>query len=270
MGRITGLVLDCGHLESVTLPVSSSSFLLVSIRSDKNVQIFAARPLYPHLRTTPMAGAKLTSHLRALLLTFGTYLPPSATLSSAANIPAASRATRVPQEVLTDLLVEEIKTRCCFVGHAMDVSDADFRDMTPLVESSSEAPSDSLPSESGTSEAESEFSEMTGPGLSPSPGIEPGDDYLQAMSSIYKRHSTATDFQMRVVPPPSEQTGTGLGTLIIPGWIRERTAEVLFEGGDIDESSVAEVLLEALLRVRNPQWLVECFFYRSIFRSLLI
>lgn len=227
------------------------------------MQIFAARPLYPHLRTTPMAGAKLTSHLRALLLTFGTYLPPSATLSSAANIPAASRATRVPQDILTDLLVEEIKTRCCFVGHAMDVSDADFRDMTPLVESSSEAPSDNLPSESGMStqtEAGSEVSEATGPGLSPSPSIGPGDDYLQAMSSIYKRHSTATDFQMRVIPPLSGQTGTGLGTLIIPGWIRERTAEVLFEGGDIDESSVAEVILEALLRVRNPQWLGEYFF----------
>lgn len=214
-----------------------------------------------------MAGAKLTSHLRALLLTFSTYLPPPATLSSAANIPAASRATRVPQEILTDVLVEEIKTRCCFVGHALDVSDADFRDMTPLVESSSEAASDGVPSESGLesttssqTEAGSEFSEASGPGLSPSPSVGPGENYLQAMSSIYRRHSTATDLQMRVVPPPSEQTGTGLGTLIIPGWIRERTAEVLFEGGDIDESSVAEVILDSLLRVRNPQWLANAFF----------
>ncbi|KAF8628005.1 hypothetical protein AX15_004125 [Amanita polypyramis BW_CC] len=240
-GRITGLVLDCGHLESVALP------------------IFAARPLYPHLRTTPMAGAKLTSHLRALLLTFGTYLPPPATLSSAANIPASSRATRVPQEVLTDLVVEEIKTRCCFVGDALDVSDADFRDMTPLVETASEAeepPSDSVPSESSQesimssrTEAESEFSEATGPGVSPSIGLQPGENYLQAISSIYKRHSTATDLQMRVTPPPFQQTGTGLGTLIIPGWIRERAAEVLFEGGDVDESSVAEVILESLIRV---------------------
>ncbi len=214
-----------------------------------------------------MAGAELTSHLRALLLTFGTYLPPPATLSSAANIPAASRATRVPQEILTDVLVEEIQTRCCFVGHALDVSDADFRDMTPLVESSSEAPSDGVSSESGLesttssqTEAESEFSEASGPDLSPSPSVGPGENYLQAMSSIYRRHSTATDLQMRVVPPPSEQTGTGLGTLIIPGWIRERTAEVLFEGGDIDESSVAEVILDSLLRVRNPQWLANAFF----------
>ncbi|KAF7336759.1 Fungal-specific actin related protein [Mycena venus] len=65
VGRITGLVIDCGHLESVALP------------------IFAARPLFPNLRTTPLAGARLTSHLRALLLLFGTYLPPT-------NIPQCS------------------------------------------------------------------------------------------------------------------------------------------------------------------------------------
>jgi hypothetical protein len=53
---------------------------------------------------------------------------------------------------------------------------------------------------------------------------------------------------MRVVPPFVQQNGTGRGTLVIPGWIRERAAEVLFEGGDVDESSVAEVILEALLK----------------------
>lgn len=52
-----------------------------------------------------------------------------------------------------------------------------------------------------------------------------------------------------VEPPPSQQTGTGRGTLVVPGWIRERAAEVLFEGGDVDESSVAEVILDSLLKV---------------------
>jgi actin-related protein 10 len=54
---------------------------------------------------------------------------------------------------------------------------------------------------------------------------------------------------MPVTPPPFQQTGTGRGTLIIPGWIRERAAEVLFEGGDVDESSLAEVILDTLLKV---------------------
>ncbi len=53
---------------------------------------------------------------------------------------------------------------------------------------------------------------------------------------------------IRVTPPQHQQTGTGLGTLVIPGWIRERAAEVLFEGGDIDESSLAELILNVLLK----------------------
>jgi actin-related protein 10 len=78
-----------------------------------------------------------------------------------------------------------------------------------------------------------------------------GESYLQALASMYTRHSTATNLHMPVLPPASQQTGTGRGTLIIPGWIRERAAEVLFEGGDVDESSVAEVILDALLKVRQ-------------------
>ena len=77
----------------------------------------------------------------------------------------------------------------------------------------------------------------------------PGESRVQALATMYGRHSTATDIHMRVDPPTSQQTGTGRGTLIIPGWIRERSAEVLFEGGDVDESSVAEVILDTLLKV---------------------
>lgn len=78
------------------------------------------------------------------------------------------------------------------------------------------------------------------------------ENHLQALASMYTRHSTATEIHLRVVPPVAQQTGTGRGTLIIPGWIRERAAEVLFEGGDVDESSVAEVILDALLKVTGP------------------
>ncbi|KAJ2921941.1 hypothetical protein H1R20_g15153, partial [Candolleomyces eurysporus] len=77
-------------------------------------------------------------------------------------------------------------------------------------------------------------------------GLVKSEGYLQALASMYKKHSTATDLKMRV--QPVQQVGTGLGTLIIPGWIRERAAEVLFEG-DVDESSLAEIILDALLKV---------------------
>ena len=51
---------------------------------------------------------------------FGTYIPPLSSLSGAANIPSTSRASRVPEDVLTDVVIEEIKTRCCFVGGMVD------------------------------------------------------------------------------------------------------------------------------------------------------
>lgn len=206
---------------------------------------------------------RLSSHLRALLLLFGTYIPPLTSLSAAANIPAATRSMRVPEEVLTDAVIEEIKTRCCFVGEPLDVSDAHI--MSPSGDDSTELdlpPSDPAMSESEFSrvsaDMESNFSSQhaASSGFSvvshsqvPNPDRRPGETHLQALSRMYTRHSTATDLHMRVDPPASQQTGTGRGTLVIPGWIRERAAEVLFEGGDVDESSMAEVILDSLLKV---------------------
>ncbi|KAF6757164.1 actin-domain-containing protein [Ephemerocybe angulata] len=251
VGRITGLVIDCGHLESVALP------------------IFAGRPLFPRIQTTPLAGERLTSHLRALLLMFATYLPPPTSLSAAINVPAANRATRVPPEVLSDLVVEEIKTRCCFVGPALD-SRAKFQEEynaaagggadsssassdVDMMNVDAESTSSHAGFESTTSsqagEVSSEFSIITNSQAESSVPVSStvrSEGYLEALASMYKKHSTATDLKMRVTPV--QQTGTGMGTLIIPGWIRERAAEVLFEG-DVDESSLAETILNALLKI---------------------
>jgi actin-related protein 10 len=216
--------------------------------------------MFPQMQTTPIAGSRLTSHIRALLLMFSTYRPPPSSLSAAISVPAANRATRVPPEVLTDTIVEEIKTRCCFVGDVLAPGKDTRREDTPS-EEDPESEMD-LPPSSDVSVSESDFSHaMSQPDSGPSvvatgsafgmashhaPG---GENHLQAIASMYKRYSTATDIQMRVTPPPSQQSGTGQGTLIIPGWIRERSAEVLFEGGDVDESSLAELILDALLKV---------------------
>lgn len=190
---------------------------------------------------------------------FGTYLPPPTSLSAAVNIPAANRSTRVPQEVLPDSVIEEIKTRCCFVSNVLEAP-TDVRETTPGGDDGSEVPpSDSTQSESDFShtggestisqpETSSEFSVISNPRVSLADAPR-GENHLQALATMYTRHSTATELRMSVVPPPSQQTVTGRGTLIIPGWIRERAAEVLFEGGDVDESSVAEVILDSLLKV---------------------
>lgn len=200
---------------------------------------------------------------------FATYLPPPASLSAAISVPAANRSTRVPQEILTDAVVEEIKTRCCFVGDffgsAQEATrktsrgeeqeeDMDFPSSDISLTGSDLPPSDiSLPevgsSRASLSEHDSEYAVVS----DQRPHEENrGESHLQALSTMYKRHSTATDIQMRVLPPSAQQTGTGRGTLLIPGWIRERATEILFEGGDVDESSLAETILDGLLKVKSP------------------
>lgn len=163
------------------------------------------------------------------------------------------RTTRVPDEVLTSSVVEDIKTRCCFVGSIFGQSSHDEPE-----------PDDSMdmdvpPSDSVQSESEYERSSSAPPESAESSSISrprrsgvnlpTTEAHLLALASMYKQNSTATDIRLRVMPTVSQRTGTGRGTLIIPGWIRERAAEVLFEGGDIDESSVAEVILDTLLKV---------------------
>lgn len=210
-----------------------------------------------------MAGARLNSHLRALLLLFGTYLPPPTSLSAAVNIPAFSRSTRVPLEVLSDAVLEEIRTRCSFVGEAMDTA-MESGVVSPLGEDPMDLdlpPSDSAPSESDFSRVSADRDSNMGPASSDFsvvsrsqvlPGrSNAGEHQLQVLANLYIRHSTATDLHLKVTPPASQQTGTGHGTLIVPGWIRERGSEVLFEGGDVDESSVAETILDCLLKVKS-------------------
>ena len=187
---------------------------------------------------------------------FATYLPPPTSLSAAISVPAVNRSTRIPQEILTDAVVEEIKTRCCFVGNFLGFAKEVTR-KTPAEEEEEEEdmyipPSDISLTGSDLSHAEQDSEYSTVSDQPPHRDDPPGESHLQALSTMYKRHSTATDIQMRVLPPSSQQAGTGRGTLLIPGWIRERAAEILFEGGDVDESSLAETILDALLKVKSP------------------
>jgi len=188
---------------------------------------------------------------------FATYLPPPTSLSAAISV--ANRSTRVPQDILTDTVVEEIKTRCCFVGNFLSFFKEATR-KTPAEKEEEEdmdmdiPPSDiSFPgsdlSRTSLSEQDSEYSEVFN--QRPQQEDPQGESHLQALSTMYKCHSTATDMQMRVLPPSAQQAGTGRGTLLIPGWIRERAAEILFEGGDVDESSLAETILDGLLKVKS-------------------
>ena len=61
------------------------------------------------------------------------------------------------------------------------------------------------------------------------------DDILlmDSLKARFAGKSTATDIRIRV---PSGGPGIGNGLLLVPGWIRERAAEVLFNNDEIGES----------------------------------
>ena len=224
---------------------------------------------------------------------FGTYIPPATSLSATMNIPASARSTRVPEDILTDKVIDEIKTRMCFVGDPLDTDPAG-NPSHPMSPGPGESELDLPPSDPAMSESEfsrvsasdidmgsvvssrqggasaSDFSVVSHSQLAGmDPAMRRNESHIQALATMYGRHSTATDIHMRVDPPPAQATGTGRGTLIIPGWIRERGAEVLFEGGDVDESSVAEVILDCLLKVRlSPSFVYFILIRTSPLRSL--
>ncbi|KAF9360899.1 hypothetical protein BGX26_007102 [Mortierella sp. AD094] len=87
-GTATGLVIDCGHLETSVLPIYSS------------------RPMTPFIRTTPRAGKFLSTHLKRLLR-------DKCPISLADN-PTDLRI--IPESMLTSAFLETIKTRLLFAS----------------------------------------------------------------------------------------------------------------------------------------------------------
>ncbi|KAI9323496.1 hypothetical protein BX666DRAFT_2016724 [Dichotomocladium elegans] len=61
----------------------------------------------------------------------------------------------------------------------------------------------------------------------------------------YKNFSSATDVHYPIMLHDGMTA-----TLVIPGWIRERAADVLFEGNDEDESNISHCVLDAILKVQ--------------------
>jgi hypothetical protein len=75
-------------------------------------------------------------------------------------------------------------------------------------------------------------------------GQQPEHQDPTSLLDAYKNFSSATDLYY----PVTLQDGSR-ATLLIPGWIRERAVEVLFEG-DEDEPSIAQCILDSLLKLQ--------------------
>ncbi|GAA6061795.1 hypothetical protein JCM10212_004851 [Sporobolomyces blumeae] len=202
-GSVTGLVVDVGHLETTVLPV------------------FHARPLFLYLVSTPVAGQRLNERLRDLLLAYGSYAPPPTSLNSM-TIPQAGR---IPEEVLTPELIEEIKTRCCFVGGEVPADEALLRSYD-----------DELATRSRREPSSSAASAMDVDSVSDSTGTDdPSDPDLPLLKYLCRRYcrsapsTTTLSFRVPHLSGPSPASGVGKGHLLVPGWIRERAAELLFD-----------------------------------------
>ncbi|KAG0347052.1 hypothetical protein BG004_000218 [Podila humilis] len=166
-GTATGLVIDCGHLETSVLPIYSS------------------RPLTPFIRTTPRAGKFLSSHLKQLLR-------DKCPISLAAN-PTDLRI--IPEGMLTSSFLETIKCRLLFAS--------------PLIINATDNNNNQL-----------------------------GED---EMNDNYRDVSTSTEVNVEVWLEEEQARGI----LAIPGWIRERACECLFNG-DEDAESLTDCILEAV------------------------
>lgn len=248
-GRLSGLVVDVGHLETTVTPVSDRRMFdrrrkKRSLTADwcdlLSRQVFHSRPLFPSLTTSPIAGRRLNRRLRALLLAFASYIAPPSSLTS--TTPA--RVASLPREILTDDLVEEIKTRLCFVGGEA-------------------LPADEAQAASGDLEIPQARDDL-----------DERDEDEAIVAHLYERYSrTAPATKPVSFRVPTLRGGSALssanghsggrGWIQVPGWVRERAAEVLWEDeGDQDARGLADVVLECLLRVSLkpllPQMRLSC------------
>jgi actin-related protein 10 len=189
-GHITGLVVDCGWLETTVTPV------------------YCSRPLYHLARSTPLGGRAVYERLRALLRHRGKY-----------RLPGRAAAEGVSDAVLTDKIVERVLSEGCFVAQSRPSS-------TPS------AQQDQL----AKSESESDDVEML---------EDVDEEALVALLAESYSSSSAKDWNIVI---PTERIAS-CPTLIVPGWIRERAAEVLFGDGQDEAPSLPEVVLETLLKV---------------------
>ena len=182
-------------------------------------------------------------------------MPPIGVVSS-----ATPQATAVPEDVITDAVLDDVKTRICFVGDPMSSRPTSPAPSTAQGTGTGE---DSM-SESEGRRSESSMSmdvdRPRAPGLSHPPSSSASSSRSRRreartspdrLRDLYVQQSRATELTLRIAGPSTTAPGAVVSRagLRVPGWIRERAAEVLFEYGDVDEAGCAELILDSLLKV---------------------
>ncbi|KAJ3417476.1 Actin- protein 10 [Chytridiales sp. JEL 0842] len=188
-GKSTGLVIDCGHLETTVLP------------------IYDGRPLIPLMQTIPLAGDSVTGRLKTLIKNHGSVINDSHPQFNTVDIPTTPPS---PHVSVSDSIIEsqspeqweDLKSRALFVGHYPTLNDL------------------ALESREG------------------------------AANSVRDRTYPYTMYQSSATPVVWRLSGSGAAPadrVFVPGWVRERAAEILLEG-DEDGNSVPSIVLDCLLK----------------------
>lgn len=226
VGRITGLVLEVGYLETTLMPV------------------YYGRPLTSHVVTSTRAGKRFNARLKRLLLLYGKFVAAQTGLQDSAK-PLRDRTHPIDPALLTDERLEEVKAKALFVS-SQDPGLEGLEDLYSVLELDSveaEMDADSR-TEAATSLRQKYSSTSTATpftfAISPE-SIDP--------------HGTASLIQSISAPPSgsssafSNKTAGVSGLIAMPGWVRERAAEMLFERGDEDDPGIIDMTVTAISKL---------------------
>ncbi|EPQ29977.1 uncharacterized protein PFL1_02650 [Pseudozyma flocculosa PF-1] len=290
-GSTTGLVIECGYLETSVMP------------------IYYGRPMSSSLRSTTRAGRALNRRLRGLLLHHAKFLPAHTAAPTAAS---RQKAADVPRALLTDDLLEHIKAKALIVGpydadldrisqtqKGTAAGDSEASMAAPSsAQSAADAAIGGLPaSSSATQSSTNPFADVDGSAegaasaaaaaaaaaaatattASTTPSLnrlyrdlklyDESDDEpkMRALKAAYRRSTKATPIAVALPPRPASGPSASPassssfhtadpslapgGSLIIPGWIRDRAAEVLFESADDEDEEAGPSIVELTVDV---------------------
>ncbi|PWZ01744.1 actin-like ATPase domain-containing protein [Testicularia cyperi] len=236
VGKITGLVVDIGYLESSITPV------------------YYGRPLSSHTATTPRAAKRVNQRLKTLLLRYGKFVEAQKGIQST-DRSLKERTHALTESMLTEEILEGIKAKALFVGAHSDNNDT----TTAVIDGSGEALSGQHHGRQDEDEAVKSLNRRYARTFKATPFT-----YAIAPNSIDPNNSASLIQNIHATPGASSllhgAVGSGVGyssvsgatpgsltgLIAIPGWVRERAAEVLFEPGDEDEASLIEMTVATL------------------------
>jgi actin-related protein 10 len=175
--------------------------------------------MYQYLQTTPIAGKAFLHRLKRLIVAFGSYTPPRQS-----RRPGRPDPKRTPAQASAPETESET---------------TNFQETVPVPESVL----DWLTLEDIRSRG-------CFVGDKPSQSIDRPDesDDLLEYGEVF-RESTAAKDATFILRKESSAVDVSPRSVKVPGWVRERAAEVFFETGDEDSASVIEVILSSLTAV---------------------